>query len=345
MESKSMFVGAEAITHRAVCYPSSPIQHCIVTNMNDLQIILQHCYSLLGATLEDHNVIVTESMSARHQDRIELGKMLFDLRVPGVWVVPQGVCGLFATGRTSGVVLDCGEGKSHVASVVDGVALPASKVVSSVSGGLITENLGRLLSKRKAAAYPKELLQEVKESLCFCSIHPEADARAAVSNSAALTKEFQLPDGHFLSVGKERFEATELLFTVPRQTEFQGRQMVDLPTSLVLSALSPSEESLREQMLRNIVTIGGTTSFEGFHDRLQIELNRRAALRDYWLRFPIKVGSLSSAGNNAASDANWIGAAMLGQLNSTKKMFITDNDIKESGMNAITSHRLAEFAK
>lgn len=340
--SKECFVGDRYI--RAICQLNTPVVGSQVNSWDDMEVIFRHACKLLGTTPEQQPIIVTESLKAKHQDRIDLGKMLFEMKVPGVWVVPQGVTGLFATGRSTGVVLDSGEGRSHSVAVVNGVALPAAKVTSSICGSLISDYLSRLMLCRNVS-HPDHFAL-VKEEHCYAAIDYESEVRQYDANPKNFHRDHQLPDGTMVSLAKERFEATELNFSIPRHGSagsLEGmKQAFDLPTAMVLSATA-TEESLREVMLSNLVALGGNTLFDGFHQRLDAELNRRAALKEYWNKQPLKVNRVP--GHVSSVDCNWIGASMLGSLSTAPRMYVTEEHMKEEGMNAMTKHKLAEFAR
>jgi actin-related protein 2 len=55
-----------------------------------------------------------------------------------------------------------------------------------------------------------ELVREIKEDLCYVSINLKKE-RLMAKDTTVLDKEYKLPDGKTIIVGRERFEAAEIL--------------------------------------------------------------------------------------------------------------------------------------
>ena len=53
----------------------------------------------------------------------------------------QGVCSLYASGRTTGVVVDCGEGKSHAVPIYEGFAIKHAIQRLEKAGKHLTDQL------------------------------------------------------------------------------------------------------------------------------------------------------------------------------------------------------------
>lgn len=68
-------------------------------------------------------------------------------QVPAVFVAVQGVLSLFATGKSTGIVLDSGDGVTHVVPVYEGYALTHSCERINFGGRDVTEHLRNLLRK------------------------------------------------------------------------------------------------------------------------------------------------------------------------------------------------------
>lgn len=56
-----------------------------------------------------------------------------------------------------------------------------------------------------------ELVRKIKESLCYVSSDLEMDRKLA-NETTCIEKEYQLPDQTMIKIGRERFEASELIF-------------------------------------------------------------------------------------------------------------------------------------
>jgi len=86
------------------------------------------------------------------------------------------------------------------------------------------------------------------------------------------------PKEMVLSVGKERFNVPELLFS-PSNV---GMKEAGLP-DVVMQSLESLPQSLWPAMLGNIVTVGGNTQIPGFLKRLESEIRQRVP-SDYVVR-------------------------------------------------------------
>ena len=82
-----------------------------------------------------------------------------------------------------------------------------------VAGRHVTEYLIKLLMVRGYSFNSSadfETVREIKEALCYMSIDPAKESKLALETTA-LDKEYKLPDGTIIQVGRERFAATECL--------------------------------------------------------------------------------------------------------------------------------------
>merc|ERR1719230_1804265 len=95
-----------------------PIEHGIVTNWDDMEKIWHHAfYNQLRS--------LTEAPLNPKANRERMTQIMFEtFQVPAMYVAIQAVLSLYASGRTTGVVLDSGDGVSHTVPVYEGYALP-----------------------------------------------------------------------------------------------------------------------------------------------------------------------------------------------------------------------------
>eukprot|EP00467_Chlorarachnion_reptans_P020577 CAMPEP_0114532930 /NCGR_PEP_ID=MMETSP0109-20121206/26952_1 /TAXON_ID=29199 /ORGANISM="Chlorarachnion reptans, Strain CCCM449" /LENGTH=169 /DNA_ID=CAMNT_0001716075 /DNA_START=529 /DNA_END=1038 /DNA_ORIENTATION=- len=134
--------------------------------------------------------------------------------VPAFYVqIPPILC-LYASGRTTGLVLDSGEGVTHAVPVFEGFALPHAMQRIDVAGRDVTEYLQRLLRKAGYSFHTTaelEVVRNIKEKVCFTSYDYKKDSVEKEEEPNA-EQIYRLPDGKWIGIGQEKFRAPEVMF-------------------------------------------------------------------------------------------------------------------------------------
>ncbi|CAM8891312.1 unnamed protein product [Rhodiola kirilowii] len=230
-ELKDIVVGESCEKLRHQLDISYPVNNGIVQNWEDMVHVWDHAfYNELKIDPTECKILLTDPPLNPSKNREKMVETMFEkYNFSGVFIQIQAVLTLYAQGLLTGLVIDSGDGVTHVVPVVDGYSFPHLTKRMNVAGRHITSYLVDLLSRRGYAMNKNadfETVRDIKEKLCYVSYDYAREYQLGLETTI-LVKNYTLPDGRVIKVGTERFQAPEALFT-PELIGVEGDGMADM---------------------------------------------------------------------------------------------------------------------
>jgi actin-related protein 2 len=264
--------GDEAAPYRALLDIRYPIAEGKIQNWEDFSALWEYSFKQrMGIKdLSDKKILVTEAALNPKKNREKMAEQIFEKHgFGGCMFESQAILSLMCEGHNTGIVVDSGDGVSHVIPVVDGYIQDHAIRRLNLAGRHVTNYLVRLLMQSGYAFNSSadfETVKEIKEHLCFVSYDIEKDKKLALETTL-LDKEYVLPDNSIIKVGRERYQAAECLFN----PSLAGVEDAGIAHK-TYDSLSVCEMDHFLPLTQNIIMTGGTTMFPGLSTRMYKEL-------------------------------------------------------------------------
>ena len=327
-ELNEQYIGDDCEKYLGLIKLRFPVKHGVFEKEQDILSVFNYLYSKLGINsqeIKEHPVLITEPLLNPNVNREKISYSLFDnLGVPALFFASQPILSLFSTSKTSGTILESGEGVTQSCVVYEGYSIPCTYERYNYGGGDVTEYLKNLLKKRGYHFYNStefRLVNDIKENSCFCygnNIKNEiGDAKKSANKNLI---NYYLPDGSSISIGDERILAPEILFN----PEYIGKEYLSFP-EMIISSVNKVDIQLKQKSYENILLSGGNTCFNGLYEQLHTELKNKL----------IKNMKINLNKTDKPEFSCWIGGNIISTLEIFKKMWVTRNEWNEKGSKVI----------
>jgi actin len=243
---------------------------------------------------------------------------------PSFYLALQPALALYTTGRTTGVVLDCGHDVTHAVPIHEGKAIQNAIIGLNLGGRDITEYLARMQPFQYGSNREKEtvrrMIEDMKERMDYVALDFEAETQKAILTTECNAR-YTMPDGDEIVIAKERFLSSELLFK---------SNLIDIETEGVDQTLFESimkfDIDIREDLYANITLSGGSTMLKGFSARIEKEISRLAPPM-------MKINILAPW--TGSKYASWIGGSIFASMETFPQIVIPHTEYNEVGLGII----------
>ena len=297
-----------------------PIKNGIITNWDDMEKIWEYTfYKELRIDPTEHPVLLTEQLFNPRPIREKITQIMFEtFNVPSFFLAKAPILSLYATGRTTGVVVECGHDTTQILAINDGYSIPCSSAKYQIAGSDVSFELKKLLHNKYQFKTDSEhqILDDIKEKFCYVSQKLEND----IKNPSEIQRSYELPDGNLIKIDKERVQATEILFQNNPNHDYPGI------SNSIINSINQCDDEYKQTLYDNIILSGGSTLFDGFADRIRNELNHS-----------VKSRIIAAPHRKSAA---WIGGSILASLTTFPQMAISKDSYEENGPSIISQAKL-----
>ncbi|XP_012277551.1 actin-related protein 2 isoform X1 [Orussus abietinus] len=334
---RDLMVGDEASKLRSMLEINYPMQNGIVRNWQDMCHVWDYTFGKekMNINPRECKILLTEPPMNPTKNREKMIQVMFEkYGFAGTYIAVQAALTLYAQGLISGVVVDSGDGVTHICPVFEEYTLHHLTRRLDIAGRDITMYLIKLLLLRGYAfnhSADFETVRMMKEKLCYIGYNIETEEKLA-RETTVLMESYTLPDGRVIKVGGERFAAPEALFQ-PHLINVEALGIAEL----VFSTIQSADIDMRSELYKHIVLSGGSTMYPGLPSRLEREIKQLYVQR-VLKNDTAKLGKFKIRIEDSPrrKDMVFVGGAVLAEITKDRDSFwITREEYEENGLNVL----------
>lgn len=323
MGQKDAYIGDEAVAKIDILTLKRPIEHGIVSNWDDMEMVWHHTfYNELRVAPEEHPVLITEAPKNPLTNREKMTQIMFEtFNVPALHVAIPAVLSLLSIGKTTGIVMDSGDCVSQIVPIYESDVLHHAISRFNLAGNHITDYLATLMNEERGYYFTTtadtEIVRDIKEKLAYVTLDYEQDLETS-KYSSSVEKSYELPDGEVITIGPERFRCAEIFFQPDLFHDFTS----DGIHELIDTSIRKCDDDIWNEFYGNIVLSGGSSLLPGFADRMKKEITALA---------PSSM-NVNVVAKPERKYSTWIGGSVFASsMSSNQEKWISIDDYNEYG--------------
>ena len=242
-----------------------PMQKGIIHSSDDMERFLwEVCFNVIRTDPSEHPILLTEKTLNPKENRLKTAQIMLEcLNVASLYLAKQSELSLFATGKSTGIVLDFGYDTIECVPIYEGYALKDAVTKIDIGGLHVTEDLimkQRLISKEHYSFMYLRKYSEIMEKMGYVAIDHGAEL------DKNICKEYTNDAGDFgATLKNEIFECFEILFNGDGSQTIPVHEMIE-------KSVSKCDVNMND-LLQNIVVNGGLSMVPGMVERLDKEIS------------------------------------------------------------------------
>ncbi len=300
-------------------FGKSPIEGGLVQDWGAIERLYDNIFMDLRVDSSKCPVLYSEVPLHPPKHRERIAKIMLErFKAPKLAFINSAALATYSSGRTTGLVVDIGDGICSIAPVYEGYIIEHAIMTYTLAGRDITDYLQRLMRQAGysfISAIEKEIVRDIKEKLCYVALDPQEELKKFESGMPR-DNNYTLPDGKEVHIGVERILVTECLFN----PSLIGKEYLPLDDAII-SVIKKCDTHTQQHFYNNIILSGGSSLFPGLKQRLQKEIQRKIpkSLKLNVLERPERFTSV------------WIGGSIIASLNSFNKIWVTKEEYLKKG--------------
>lgn len=332
---------------------SWPVSKGRIDNWDDMERFLhQALFRNLRCIPEEHDFLMTEPPFNTPENRELMAEMMFEtFNVNGLHIAVQAVLALcsqrvgddvsHSSRDLTGLVVDSGDGLTHVIPVADGYVISSCIEEIPLAGQHVTQFVHNMLCDRNEPVPPEQRMdvaKQIKEKHSYLCRDPVEEYQKFDQDP----RKFKQLDGVFaktkkawsIQIGYERFLAPEIFF---HPEMFADSVTTPLP-QVIDNCIRRCPIDYRKRLYGNIVLSGGSTIFTHFKERLQHDVQtvvdnrlKQAEQASGVPPTPLEVCVHGGRQKKHQRYAAWLGGSMFAQEASFQSVLKTKREYEEVG--------------